>query len=65
MRRANSLIEDYCKKDGRLVYVDVATPMLARDGKPNPAIFQRDGLHLNAEGYRLWAAIVKPLIALK
>jgi lysophospholipase L1-like esterase len=62
MRRANELIRDYCKQVKRVEYVDVATPMLGTDGKPRRELFQRDGLHLNAAGYKLWASIVKPLL---
>jgi len=62
MRRANDLIRDYSKQARRVEYVDVAKPMLGADGKPRPELFQRDGLHLNARGYQLWASIVKPLL---
>jgi lysophospholipase L1-like esterase len=60
MRKANSLIEAYCKQHDRLVYIDVAGPMLGDDGKPRPELFVTDGLHLNDKGYRLWASLIKP-----
>jgi lysophospholipase L1-like esterase len=59
-QKANTLIETYCKKDERLVYLDVVKPLLGDDGKPRRDLFQKDGLHLNAEGYKLWASILKP-----
>jgi lysophospholipase L1-like esterase len=62
IREANSLIKAACEKDERLQYVDVATPMLGKDGQPRPELFAKDGLHLNAEGYQLWASIVKPYL---
>jgi lysophospholipase L1-like esterase len=40
-------------------YIDVYYPMLQRNGLPLPALFADDGLHLSAEGYRLWAQIVR------
>jgi lysophospholipase L1-like esterase len=61
-RKANALIEAFCKKDERLTYLDVATPILGDDGKPRQNLFQKDGLHLNAEGYKLWASLLKPLL---
>ncbi len=59
-RKANGLIEAFCKQDERLLYVDVFTPMLDKDGKPRPELFVKDMLHLNEEGYRLWTALLKP-----
>jgi lysophospholipase L1-like esterase len=39
-------------------YIDVFPAMLGADGKPRTELFQADGLHLSAEGYRLWTEIV-------
>jgi len=60
IRQANALIEAECKKDKRLLYLDVVAPMLGGDGKPRPELFAKDGLHLNEKGYALWAALLKP-----
>lgn len=62
MRRANALIEDYCKQADRLRYVDVGKPLLGEDGKPRPELFRQDGLHLNGKGYAVWAEAVKPYL---
>jgi lysophospholipase L1-like esterase len=40
-------------------FIDVHSPMLRRNGKPAEALFAEDGLHLSAEGYRLWTAILR------
>ena len=61
-RHANSLIEELCKKDERLQYVDVVKPMLGDDGKPREELFGKDGLHLSEKGYELWTSILKPLL---
>ncbi len=60
MKSANEKIQETCKRDKRLLYVDIFTPMLGEDGKPRPELFQKDGLHLNAEGYKLWDSILAP-----
>jgi lysophospholipase L1-like esterase len=60
IREANRLIAEAAAKDPRLVFIDVEKPMLGADGKPRPELFKPDGLHLNAEGYRLWAGMVGP-----
>jgi len=62
IRKANTLVESECKKDDRLVYLDIATPMLGDDGKPRRELFANDGLHLNAKGYALWAERLKPYL---
>jgi lysophospholipase L1-like esterase len=60
IRKANSLVETYCKKDDRLAYIDVVKPMLGDDGMPRAELFVKDGLHLSEKGYELWASLVKP-----
>lgn len=61
--QANALIAEDCKADPeRLIYLDVVTPMLGADGQPRAELFQKDLLHLNAEGYKLWAGLLEPLL---
>jgi len=60
MREANRMIREFTETDERLGYVDVDTPTIGDDGKPLPHIFKKDGLHLNAAGYAIWADAVKP-----
>ena len=65
MKRANAMIEQYMKTRPNWHYVDTATPMLGKDGRPRPELFIGDGLHLNAQGYKLWTVLVKPYLASK
>ncbi|MBM3961673.1 MAG: hypothetical protein FJ306_07215 [Planctomycetes bacterium] len=61
VRAANDLVRAECAADPRLAFVD-PTPDLARpDGAPDPRFFQRDGLHLNADGYAVWTRHVRPV----
>ncbi|MCA9153755.1 MAG: hypothetical protein KDA38_03170 [Planctomycetales bacterium] len=60
IRDANQRIEAVTKTDDRLEFIDVDAPMLDSDGKPRGELFQKDGLHLSDEGYRLWASLVRP-----
>jgi lysophospholipase L1-like esterase len=62
IQKANTLIEADCKRQERLVYIDVFQPMLGDDGKPRRELFAPDGLHLNAKGYELWASILDPYL---
>jgi lysophospholipase L1-like esterase len=59
-RKANSLVEEFIPTDRRLSYIDVVQPMLDDKGEPRAELFQKDMLHLNDEGYKLWNSIVKP-----
>jgi lysophospholipase L1-like esterase len=62
MRQANARIEAWADETERVVYVDVATPMLGADGEPRPELFIVDGLHMSAEGYALWTTVLKPVL---
>ena len=60
MRDANARIRRTIDTDSRLSYIDIDTPMIGDDGRPRPELFVRDGLHLSAKGYELWASRVRP-----
>ncbi len=62
MRLANQLVRDYCSRTPGAIYADTVTPTLAADGKPDPSLFQPDGLHLNAKGYEFWTRTLKPIV---
>ena len=59
-KAANGMIKQYITGEKGLVYIDVFTPMLNRDGEPRPELFVGDGLHLNREGYALWKSVAAP-----
>ncbi len=59
-QRVNECIAKRAAGDPTLEYVDIATPMLAGREVPGRELFTRDGLHLSAEGYRVWADVLQP-----
>jgi lysophospholipase L1-like esterase len=61
-KTANRLIQEFCRADPKLIYVDIFTPMLGTNGQPRAELFVGDQLHLNDAGYKLWAGIVKPVL---
>ena len=63
IRETNARIAEFIAGDKRLHFVDVFAPMLDPDGQPRKELFREDGLHLNAEGYRLWASAVRAALA--
>ncbi|TZG24752.1 lipolytic enzyme [Sphingomonas montanisoli] len=40
-------------------YLDVASAMLTKEGKPDAGLFGLDGLHMNARGYAVWTGAVE------
>lgn len=58
MRDANRRIRQFIRQDERLHFADIASPMLAGNGRPNPQLFLDDGLHLNDRGYAIWNRVV-------
>lgn len=63
IREANRLIRQYAAGRQKIEYIDVFTPMLGPDGTPRKELFRPDGLHLNRQGYQLWASIIRPDLA--
>jgi lysophospholipase L1-like esterase len=59
-KAANTLVRDYVKQTPQIRYIDVWPLLLGEDGAPRPELFDRDRLHLNAAGYRLWRDIIGP-----
>lgn len=62
MKRTNELLAEICAADERLLFADIAPPMLGGDGRPTEEMFVSDGLHLSDEGYRRWQEVVRPMI---
>lgn len=62
-REVNRLIDAYCRDHSKLAFINVFGPMLGEDGQPRPELFGPDCLHLNAQGYALWTALVRPYLA--
>ena len=62
VREVNDRVSAYATLDNRLAYIDVFTPMLTADGHPRRELFTEDGLHMNADGYRLWRSVIGPYI---
>jgi len=62
MKAANELIKDYARKQDKLMFIDIFTPMLGPNAEPRKELFISDGLHLNAKGYELWTSVIKPCL---
>jgi lysophospholipase L1-like esterase len=61
-REANRLVRDVVATDTLLSYVDVFEPMLGANGRPQPALFVGDSLHMTPAGYAVWRTQVAPFV---
>jgi lysophospholipase L1-like esterase len=62
MNATNALIRQYADSKPTVEYVDVATPMLGRDGQPIPNLYVEDRLHMTAAGYEVWNRVLGPVL---
>ncbi len=60
--QTNRFIADEVARDSRLIFLDLATPLLGADGQPRRELYLDDGLHLSEAGYALWSERVRPLL---
>lgn len=58
----NRLIEDFIRQTPHLRYIETQDLPLGDDGRPRPDLFVADQLHFNAEGYKLLAERVRPVL---
>jgi len=62
MLEVNAGMAKIANADPRIHYIDVATPMLNRDGSVREDLFVSDGLHMNQGGYDIWRDTVAPYL---
>jgi lysophospholipase L1-like esterase len=62
VQKANTLIQEFCRSDPRLIFADGTTLFLGADGMPDSSLFVQDQLHLNARGYALWSKALTPIL---
>jgi lysophospholipase L1-like esterase len=63
MKAANDKIRDWAATQKGVRFVDIAPVMVDAQGRPRPALFRADGLHMLPSGYALWIAALKPVLA--
>ena len=59
-REANRLVREIVARDTLQTFVDVFTPMLGANGRPQPTLFVGDSLHMTPAGYAIWRTQVAP-----
>lgn len=63
VQEMHKLVQQYIDRDESLHFINTADKFIGKDGKPMDDLFVADRLHLNADGYRLWASIIKAELA--
>jgi len=63
--QTNHLIRDYAKAVKNLDYIEVWDQLLGPDGQPRKDLYLADGLHPNAEGYKIRAEAIRPFLVKK
>ena len=58
----NKLVRDDIKQTPNVKYCDATDISLGKDGKPRADLFVKDGLHFNAQGYKLLTRRVRPFM---
>ena len=56
----NEMLKQYCEAKEGVNFVDTWKPLTDQDGNPRPELYIDDQLHLNEDGYKIWAEIFKP-----
>lgn len=59
VQKMHALFKEFISKDEKLYFIETAYAFLDADGQPKGELFVEDRLHLNEEGYKVWAGIIK------
>lgn len=55
----NRMLKEYCQTKEQVQYVDTWKALTDTEGNARPELYIQDMLHLNQEGYVIWAGIFK------
>lgn len=59
IKEANTAARAVCGDSENTYFIGTESVFLNAEGKPRPELFRKDRLHLNRDGYALWAAAIK------
>ena len=65
VRATNDLLRAKAKTDKRITFLDGSFDLLLDGGKVREELFVEDRLHLNDDGYKLWADMLAPHLGLE
>lgn len=60
---ANRQVQDYIRNSGpELHYLDIGHTLLDEKGELVSTLFLKDGIHLHADAYKRWTAVIRPQV---
>lgn len=62
MKDTNEQIKAHIDQNDHFYYVDMGSPLLGPDGRPDDSLFMGDRLHLNENGYAKWNTTIRPVL---
>ena len=61
MKKVDEAFKGFAANSSKIFHVESGKVLLGSNGEPDD-VYIFDGLHLNAEGYRRWTALLKPML---
>ena len=59
----NALVKEYSERSSnQVIFVDTCSALLTESGEIDTTMFVKDKLHLNADGYKRWTTLLRPLL---
>ena len=58
----NEKINSYSRNEENITFIDIYSPMIGKNGRPDPSLFLKDSLHMTPKGYDIWEDQVRPFI---
>lgn len=62
IQEVNAALKAYCETHSNMYFLDTTSHFLNEVGLPRTALFRKDQLHLNKEGYALWTSLIRPQV---
>lgn len=62
VKKTNSLVMKFLKKQKNAAYIDITKDMFDADGKAITTIYEADQLHLKPAGYKIWQKHIQPYL---
>jgi lysophospholipase L1-like esterase len=60
--KLNDKILSFSRKKNNLTFIDIFSPMVEKYGRPDPALYLEDSLHMTPKGYEIWEKKIRPFI---
>lgn len=57
--KVNAFLAGYCAAHTRMIFVDATAAMMTAGGDFRPELYTGDGIHLNADGRKVWGPLIK------